>query len=122
MTIALGVTIGSNAYIESITNVITGQLTQFDKNMMMNLRLPRMLVVAYCWRMPCNKWACLPRNITKPTCRPFDYWYFVWSRCRCFNYYVCFPCTSRFLPTNWCIYRRTTCSWNCPLLLMESRI
>lgn len=46
MTIALGVTIGSNAYIESITNVITGQLTQFDKNMMMNLRLPRMLVAA----------------------------------------------------------------------------
>lgn len=46
MTIALGVTIGSNAYIESITNVISGQLTQFDKNMMMNLRLPRMLVAA----------------------------------------------------------------------------
>lgn len=46
VTIALGVTIGSNAYIESITNVISGQLTQFDKNMMMNLRLPRMLVAA----------------------------------------------------------------------------
>lgn len=46
VTITLGVTIGSNAYIESITNVISGQLTQFDKNMMMNLRLPRMLVAA----------------------------------------------------------------------------
>ena len=122
MTIALGVTIGSNAYIESITNVISGQLTQFDKNMMMNLRLPRMLVLCYCWRMPCNKWACFPKYITKPTCRSFYYWYFIGSWCRCFNDYVCLPCTSWFLPTNWCIYWRTTCSWNCPLLLLEIRI
>lgn len=46
LTIVLGVIIGSNDYIYSIKNAITGQLTEFDKNMMMNLRMPRMLVAA----------------------------------------------------------------------------
>ncbi|KEK19013.1 iron-hydroxamate transporter permease [Bacillus manliponensis] len=46
LTIVLGVIIGSNDYIYSIKNVLSGQLTEFDKNMMMNLRMPRMLVAA----------------------------------------------------------------------------
>lgn len=46
ITLILGVIIGSNDYIYSIQNVLSGQLTEFDKNMMMNLRMPRMLVAA----------------------------------------------------------------------------
>ncbi|MGM7634301.1 iron ABC transporter permease [Bacillus sp. Hm123] len=46
LTLIAGVIIGSNDYLYSIQNVLTGQLTEFDKNMMFNLRLPRMLVAA----------------------------------------------------------------------------
>ena len=104
MTIALGVTIGSNAYIESITNVISGQLTQFDKNMMMNLRLPRMLVAAIAGACLAISGLVFQGILRNPLADPSIIGISSGAGVGALTIMYVFP-TLRFLPTYWCIYR-----------------